>query len=337
MKRSYLSPAQEQWLKRHPELTASGSMLRRSPWHDYCSPCIYMITIVVEGRTPVLGALCDPDESHNEPWVKLSPQGVAVKEAWHEIPQFHPQVKLLSLCVMPDHIHGILYVTDRLPRHLGHVINGFKKGCRDRVQLSEAGVEYSEAAPRTTGLIPLQWQRGYHDRILTHRGQLATLFRYIDDNPRRLWLKRNHKEYFSIIKGVEIAGSHYNAMGNMEILQNPFKCAVQCSRSLDNVQVEESCHRFLSQAACGTVLVSPCISAGEKTIMAMAMQLGYPVIILKNNGFNTMEKPSSRFIDACYSGKALFIAPLEHRPQSEKLSRQLCLQLNELARMIVSL
>lgn len=335
MKPKYLSPTQVQWLKRHPELTATGSMLRRSPWHDYCAPCIYMITLVVEGRTPILGTLCDPDGEHKSPWVKLSPQGVAVKEAWHEIPQFHPQVKLLSLCIMPDHIHGILYVTERLPRHLGHLINGFKKGCRDRVQLSEAAPRNTQLPLQTTGTLP--WQRGYHDRILTHRGQLATLFHYLDDNPRRLWLKRNRREYFTIIKGIEIAGNRYNAMGNLEILKHPFKQAVQCSRSLNETQIEEACINFMSQAASGTVLVSPCISTGEKEIMAMAMQLEYPIIILKNNGFNPMEKPSSRFIDACSSGNVLFIVPTEHHPQSEKLSRDQCLQLNELARIVASL
>lgn len=327
MKSSYLSPAQEQWLKRHPELTATGSMLRRSPWHDYCAPCIYMITLVVEGRSPILGTLCDPDEEHPSPWVKLSVQGVAVKEAWQELPRYHPQVRLLSLCIMPDHIHGILYVTQRLPRHLGHIINGFKKGCRDRVQLSEA-------PPRNTRL---PWQQGYHDRILTHRGQLATLFRYIDDNPRRLWLKRNHREYFTIIKGIEIAGHRYNAMGNIEILKHPFKREVQCSRSLNDTQINDACVNFMSQAAGGTVLVSPCISPSEKAIMAMSMQLEYPVIIIKSNGFNTMEKPSSRFVDACSSGNVLFIAPIEHHPQSDKLSREQCLKLNELARTIASI
>ena len=31
---------------------------------------------------------------------------------------------------MPDHIHGILFVHEKIERHLGHVINGFKTGTR---------------------------------------------------------------------------------------------------------------------------------------------------------------------------------------------------------------
>ncbi len=346
-------------------------MLRRCAWDDYCSPCIYMLTLVVQDRKPLLGELCSPDDNHSIAWIKKSPLGMEVKRAWNNIPNHHPQIKLLSLCIMPDHIHGILQVKERLPRHLGHVVNGFKKGCNDAMRSgavnasndgrngssSDAmmggvvngsndammgGVQYSEAVPRTTQLPPCPapgthlWQQGYHDRILSHEGQLATLFRYLDDNPRRLWLKRHRPEYFSIIKGIDIAGAHYNAMGNIDILAKPFKCAVQCSRSLTDAQIDETCIRFLTEAAAGTVLVSPCISPGEKAVIAMAMQLGYPVILLMENGFNTLDKPSQRFIDACYDGNALFVAPPERHSQSEKITREQCLQLNALAAAIAT-
>ena len=35
------------------------SMKRRSPWHDYYRVGTYMLTLVVEGRKPVLGELED--------------------------------------------------------------------------------------------------------------------------------------------------------------------------------------------------------------------------------------------------------------------------------------
>lgn len=348
MKRDYITPAQKQWLERHPELTPTGSMLRRSAWHDYCNPCIYMLTLVVQDRKPLLGELCGPDDNHSIAWVKKSPLGQEVKKIWNNIPNYYPQVKLLSLCIMPDHIHGILQVKEQLPRHLGHVVNGFKKGCNDVLR---GGVLYSEAVPRTTqhhlgngaGNHPHPalgihlWQQGYHDRIVTRKGQLTTLFRYLNDNPRRLWLKRHRPEYFSIINGVEIAQAKYNAMGNTDIMKNPFKCAVQCSRSLTKAQIEETCIRFLTEASAGTVLVSPCISPGEKAVIAMAMHLGYPVIVLMDNGFNPMSKPSQRFIDACHDGNALFIAPIERHLGGGKITREQCHQLNALAAVIATL
>lgn len=125
-------------------------------------------------------------------------------------------------------------------------------------------------------------------------------------------------------------------MGNAQILNAPFKAPVQCSRHLTEPEIEQECIKFLSMASQGTVLVSPCISLGEKTIMAMAMQMGYPVIILRDNGFNPMSKPSSRFIDACADGKALFIAPAVYDPYKNTISRTQCLELNQLAAHIAS-
>lgn len=40
-------------------------------------------------------------------------------------------------------------------------------------------------------LVPPLWEKGYHDRIVRHNGQIARLKRYIDRNPGRLWSKRH--------------------------------------------------------------------------------------------------------------------------------------------------
>ena len=121
-----LSENKRRWLAAHPELGRHQSMKRRHDHHDYQSPCIYMITLAIKGRHPLLGAVCSPDDSHSQPWFKPSPLGERIAECWREIPQYYPQVRLLALQLMPDHLHGIIHVNEWLPRHLGHVINGFK-------------------------------------------------------------------------------------------------------------------------------------------------------------------------------------------------------------------
>ena len=51
--------------------------------------------------------------------------------------------------MMPDHLHGILFVTSPLPVHLGQVINGFKTGCR---KAERALREKKEAAGMAAGM-----------------------------------------------------------------------------------------------------------------------------------------------------------------------------------------
>ncbi len=115
------------------------SMKRRDDYHDYKERRMYMITLEVEGRLPVFGHL-EGDAfaekgSKDEPRVVLSELGKAVESEWFAIPRFFPQIEIRALQMMPDHMHGILFVKTPLPVHLGHVISGFKTGCRKALRV----------------------------------------------------------------------------------------------------------------------------------------------------------------------------------------------------------
>ena len=115
------------------------SMKRRDDYHDYKERRMYMITLEVEGRLPVFGHL-EGDAfaekgSKDEPRIVLSELGKAVENEWFAIPRFFPQIEIRALQMMPDHMHGILFVKTPLPVHLGHVISGFKTGCRKALRV----------------------------------------------------------------------------------------------------------------------------------------------------------------------------------------------------------
>ena len=115
------------------------SMKRRDDYHDYKERRMYMITLEVEGRLPVFGHL-EGDAfaekgSKDEPRIVLSELGKAVENEWFAIPRFFPQIEIRALQMMPDHLHGILFVKTPLPVHLGHVIAGFKTGCRKALRV----------------------------------------------------------------------------------------------------------------------------------------------------------------------------------------------------------
>ena len=111
-----------------------ASMKRRDCHHDYRERRMYMITLEVEGRRPLFGrvvgnAYAEPG-SRDEPRIELTELGKAVQSEWMSIHGFYPQIEVMAVQMMPDHMHGILFVTDTLPVHLGQVISGFKAGCR---------------------------------------------------------------------------------------------------------------------------------------------------------------------------------------------------------------
>ena len=112
----------------------NASMKRRDDHHDYTERRMYMITLEVEGRKPLFGHLVGNPfaerGSEDEPRIELTPLGKAVQSEWMGIHGFFPQIEVKAVQMMPDHMHGILFVQAPLPVHLGQVISGFKAGCR---------------------------------------------------------------------------------------------------------------------------------------------------------------------------------------------------------------
>ena len=135
-----------------------ASMKRRDCHHDYRERRMYMITLEVEGRRPLFGRVVGnayaEQGSRDEPRIELTELGKAVQSEWMSIHGFYPQIEVMAVQMMPDHMHGILFVTDTLPVHLGQVISGFKAGCRKAQRALIAAEEErtaGKAAERAAG------------------------------------------------------------------------------------------------------------------------------------------------------------------------------------------
>lgn len=297
------------------------SMKRRCEERDYTERGIYLITIAIEGRRPLLGTLAGDaaiSSGPEAPHVVLSPLGEQVKLCWLAIARYYPQVESMKLCIMPDHLHGILFVHQRIERHLGHVINSFKAGTRKaarqlgllpaspvRYAEPQPPVKYTEALPQPTqqprptqqpqpthqptrpkhAAIGTLWESGYNDRLLLRKGQLQRMLSYLDDNPRRLLLKRQHRQYFTQLGPLNVVGVPMQAMGNPTLLAANSLLQVQCSRHLYPNEIEQRKKYFLEAGKQGAVIVSPCISPGEQQIATACMSAGIPLIVLLLKGF----------------------------------------------------
>lgn len=303
---------------------ARPSMKRRRVGHDYRRRCVYMVTLAVEGRRPLLGTVTGDGETVPAVF-NPSPLGEEVIKMLHAIPDYYPQVAIWDVQLMPDHIHFILFVKERLPVHLGTVINGFKVGC-NRAYRSLMG----------DSDIPALWENGYNDRILDHEGQLQSMKRYLRDNPRRLAVKRHHPDLFTVQRGVQAGGHSFAALGNLFLLDAPWRVAVKCTRKLDEAGIAERCRHFLGLADEGAVLVSPSISPGERAVMRAAYEQGYPTIILLENGFAPLAKPGGKRFNACAEGRLLLLAPWSHHNDDRTITQLQCHALNDMAAALAS-
>ena len=211
------------------------NMKRRKPWHDYHHKGTYMLTLVVDGRLPILGRLIMPADNRSA-YVELTELGKAIcNEETKKIPHFYKMVEVWKVCIMPDHIHMIVRVKENFPdgKHLGDVVRGFK----------------------------------------VHSA-------YTD------------KEY------------------------------------------EDYKQKWLACGERGGVLVSAAIATREKEVMREAMNRGYRIILVRENGFPPLYKPAGESFYACSEGRLLQVSPWEYHMQRRTISREQCLMLNRLVETI---
>jgi len=338
-------------------LPKKPSMKRRMETRDYTQRSIYMVTMATEGRRPLLGALAGradaPAGSSDAPRVVLTELGRRVEEAAGLIPRFYPVVKVLAMQVMPDHVHMLLFVQERMEVPLGRVVNGFKVGCnrayrqwldgglsgglsggspqcgeqQDRGPADRRAADIGAARDRSHGFL---FETGYHDRILSGRGQLQRMIDYIRDNPRRLLLKRTHAAFFQRTS-LQVAGRQLHAFGNLALLRCLRRIPVKCSRSWSAQVIAQYVEDCLSAAQAGAVLVSPFISPGEKAVRQAALEAVHPLIILSDNGFPEYYKPAGLLFEACAAGRLLLLTPYEYHTGQQTISRAVCTELNTLA------
>ena len=305
------------------------SMLRRSRFWDYCEPRIYMITITLADRTrPLLGKLVidspwdTPPEAlraHIEP----SALGNMVQECWNAIHKIHPQVKLLDLQLMEEHLHGILHVTERLSRPLGHVIGGFKSGC-------------TKAHRMLNGTAGQLFSPGFQDTLLSGKGHLSRMFQYLHDNPRRAAIKRLHPEFFQKLRHIPFENGTFSGFGNSFLLKSVSFHQVQASRLATQEDPDRKTSEMMKAADEGAVIVSPCISQGERQLARIAFENGSPLIVLQNKGFSPFFKPPGDYFAACAAGRLLMLAPSQwpYQPGKKPMTRMDACVLNALAQKI---
>lgn len=305
------------------------SMKRRTSWHDYSRKGTYMLTLVVRERMALLGALKGCIDGEVEPYVEYSVLGNAIaQEEQMKIHRYYPQLEVWKLCVMPDHLHMIVRVNEDMDKgkHLGKVVAGFKSGCNNAYWKL-----FNMNEPPRQGL----FEKGYCDKILMHEGQLDNWKRYLDDNPRRLMMKRQNPDLFTVLTGMEVAGKKFQVIGNRFLLNIPDKVAVIVHRRYtdeENVRLREE---WLACGERGGVLVSAAISPKEKEVMREAMNRGYNIILLRENGFPKLYKPSGEAFDACAEGLLLQISPWEFHQEKRVITRAQCLHLNTMTERIV--
>lgn len=143
---------------------------RKSPrlhYFNYASPGAYFITLVCQNRWSLFG------EIHNDK-LSISSLGQIASDAWYTLPERVPGLHLDVFTIMPNHLHGILWLNETTSLSLLQVINLYKGGV-------------TRMAGRR------MWQRSFYDRVIRNADELAAIRDYIRNNPAQWTLDRLHQ------------------------------------------------------------------------------------------------------------------------------------------------
>jgi REP element-mobilizing transposase RayT len=101
-------------------------------------------------------------------------------EQWRALPDRFPGVTIDEFVVMPDHVHGILFLDGLVdsPPTLGRVIGAYKS------LTTAEWFKYSKSVGMDA--IGPFWLRNYYERVIRDNDELEQVRGYIRHNPEKL-------------------------------------------------------------------------------------------------------------------------------------------------------
>jgi putative transposase len=147
---------------------------------DYSQAGAYFVTIVTHERTCVFGKILNEEMS-------LSDVGRVLQSVWYDLPKHYPRVGCDAFVIMPNHIHGVLILTDVLSRGAGNVGAGLKPaptghGLPEIVRAFKTFSARRINEMRGTRGISV-WQRNYFEHVVRNEAELLRIREYVVNNP----------------------------------------------------------------------------------------------------------------------------------------------------------
>ena len=298
---------------------------------------LYHITLKIPSREPLLGDLIIPDNDSTKAWVNYSDLGKAVLECLHLVSFYHPQIQVLHYRLMPDHLHSIWYVKQRMPKGILTAVRGFWQGAK------KAEREYFSSITPDIIRQDTLFTEMPHIRPMGQRRQLPATIRYIDMNPQRLATKKLMPGFFRVQDNIEIAGRIYSGVGNIDLLDKTRYMPVHVRHTMidevehgDDKRLRDYMNSCVIAARQGAVMVSPFIHEKEREVLHVLLAEGHSVIYLADNGFGEYYKPSDGIFDAVANKQVLILSPWPYDPKKRHISRAECVALNKMAEEISS-
>jgi REP element-mobilizing transposase RayT len=172
-------------------LESSGLHHRRSirlSEYDYRSEGAYFVTICSYDRACLFGDIVKDA-------MVLNHWGEIVRSCWTAIPSHFPNIELDSFLIMPNHVHGIIVITEAgSPAEMASLVGAQHAAPSPKqpaVQPGSLGAIIRSFKSATTQILNKQrgtpgaklWQRNYFEKIIRDQSMLDATRLYLETNP----------------------------------------------------------------------------------------------------------------------------------------------------------
>ncbi|MEL6248944.1 MAG: transposase [Cyanobacteria bacterium J06627_15] len=148
--------------------------------YDYASSDVYFVTICAYERRCIFGDIWNRRTVTNV-------LGEIATDCWREIPAHFPHIRTDEFVVMPNHVHGLLVLDDKLwqnsekPEYIAEFGKAVPGSIPTVIRTYKAAV--TRQIREIQACRVRVWQRGYHERIVRNDNALHRVRRYILNNP----------------------------------------------------------------------------------------------------------------------------------------------------------
>ena len=160
---------------------------RLNGW-DYGSNGLYFITLCTLNRQNYFGEIVAGQDVTNElpnsSCLQKTIIGEVAHKNWLEIPDHFTFIELDEFVIMPNHIHGIVFINK--PNKTDWQVNKFGPQSQNLAAMIR-GYKSSVKAYSTINNIEFGWQPRYYDRVIRNEKEYLNIRNYIVDNPNQ-WL-----------------------------------------------------------------------------------------------------------------------------------------------------
>ena len=175
---------------------------KRYPGYDYSSPGRYFVTICTKNKIPCFGKIENGE-------MVLSEIGKIADKHWRKIPDHFRYIKLDAFIIMPDHLHGIIIINEKLNNNVVETLHAtFLPSIESDLPsiksefLNPVNGKMSLISPKTGSLGSIirsyksvvsknihqinpdfSWQSRFNDHIIRTNRELCQIRKYIIMNP----------------------------------------------------------------------------------------------------------------------------------------------------------